>query len=428
MTELAADSPTSTTSKQPPRDYRMKPRELLTLISAIMALMALGIDLMLPAFDDIREAFDLGEGSPETGKVITVFFMGLAVAQLVWGPLADRFGRKPVLYMGTAIYLIGAIGSALAPTFGLLLLSRFVWGIGAAGSRVVATAIIRDRFEGTAMAKAMSQIMAVFMLVPILAPSLGTAIIAVFPWRGVFWFCAVWSVFIVLWSLRMRESLDPVNRRPLKLGATMQGYAEVARTRVTAGYSVSTIFLQGVFTTYLASSELLITEVFDREAQFPYIFGAVATLFAAGAILNGRVVGRIGIHRLVNGVFGVLIPLTLLSVVISVTSGGRPNFWLFMPVLALTLGSFMFLMPNLNTAALTPVGHLAGTASALSGAARLAGGAVLGTIVSSQVSDSTTAFSVGVAVLCAGSWVSVLVTRRRSPVLRQLATPEPTIA
>lgn len=202
----------------------------------------------------------------------------------------------------------------------------------------------------------------------------------------------------------------------------------VARTRVTAGYSVSTIFLQGVFTTYLASSELLITEVFDREAQFPYIFGAVATLFAAGAILNGRVVGRIGIHRLVNGVFGVLIPLTLLSVVISVTSGGRPNFWLFMPVLALTLGSFMFLMPNLNTAALTPVGHLAGTASALSGAARLAGGAVLGTIVSSQVSDSTTAFSVGVAVLCAGSWVSVLVTRRRSPVLRQLATPEPTIA
>lgn len=403
----------------------MGQRELLTLISAIMALMALGIDLMLPAFDDIREAFGLGEGSPETGKVITVFFMGLAVAQLVWGPLADRFGRKPVLYIGTAIYIIGAVGSALAPTFGFLLLSRFVWGIGAAGSRVVATAIIRDRFEGTAMAKAMSQIMAVFMLVPILAPSIGTAIIAVFPWRGVFWFCAIWAVFIILWSLRMRESLNPANRRPLSLGATMQGYTEVARTRVTVGYSISTIFLQGVFTTYLASSELLITEVFDREAQFPYIFGAVATLFAAGAILNGRVVGRIGIHRLVNGVFGVLIPLTLLSVILSVTSDGQPNFWLFMPLLALTLGSFMFLMPNLNTAALTPVGHLAGTASALSGAARLAGGAVLGTIVSGQVSDSTTAFSVGVALLCIGSWISVLVTRQRSPMLRDTTSPSP---
>ncbi|MFT4657335.1 MAG: DHA1 family bicyclomycin/chloramphenicol resistance-like MFS transporter [Candidatus Aldehydirespiratoraceae bacterium] len=418
MTELAAD----TTRTE--REYRMKPRELLTIISAIMALMALGIDLMLPAFDDIREAFDLGEGSPETGKVITVFFMGLAVAQLVWGPLADRFGRKPVLYAGTAIYIVGAIGSALAPTFELLLLSRFVWGIGAAGSRVVATAIIRDRFEGTAMAKAMSQIMAVFMLVPILAPTLGTAIIALFPWRGVFWFCAIWAVFIMVWSLRMRESLDPANRRPMRVGATMQSYAEVARTRVTAGYSISTIFLQGVFTSYLASSELLITEVFDREAQFPYIFGAVAVLFAAGAVLNGRVVGLIGIHRLVNGVFGVLIPLTLLSVAISVTANGQPNFWVFMPVLALTLGSFMFLMPNLNTAALTPVGHLAGTASALSGALRLGGGAVLGTLVSGQVSGSTTPFSIGVALLCAGSWISVLITRKRSPVLRDMFIPE----
>ena len=395
----------------------MSQRELLTMISAIMALMALGIDLMLPAFDDIREAYDLGAGSPETGKVITVFFLGLAVAQLVYGPLADRFGRKPVLYIGSAIYLLGAVGSALAPTFELLLLSRFVWGVGAAGSRVVATAIIRDRFEGTAMAKAMSQVMAVFMLVPVLAPTIGTGIIAILPWRAVFWFCAVWAVIITLWSLRLRESLDPANRRPLSFGSTIQGYAEVARTRVTAGYTISTIFLQGVFTSYLASSELLITDVFDREAQFPIIFGLVASLFAIGAIVNGRVVEQIGIHRLINGVYAILIPLTLLSVVISVRSGGQPSFWLFMPLLGLTLGSFMFLMPNLNTAALGPVGHLAGTASALSGAARMAGGAVLGTLVSAQVSDSTTPFSVGVALLCLGSWLSVLVTRRRSPEL-----------
>lgn len=208
----------------------MSQRELLTMISAIMALMALGIDLMLPAFDDIRKAYDLGAGSPETGKVITVFFFGLAVAQLVYGPLADRFGRKPILYIGSIIYLVGAVGSALAPTFELLLLSRFVWGIGAAGSRVVATAIIRDRFAGTAMAKAMSQVMAVFMLVPVLAPTIGTGIIAILPWRSVFWFCAVWAVIVTLWSLRLRESLDPANRRPFRLGSTVRGYTEVAHT------------------------------------------------------------------------------------------------------------------------------------------------------------------------------------------------------
>ncbi|MFN3255822.1 MAG: multidrug effflux MFS transporter [Ilumatobacter sp.] len=396
-------------------EQRIGQRELLTLISALMALMALGIDLMLPAFDDIRVAFDLGEASPRTGQVITVFFLGLAVSQLVYGPLADRFGRKPILYVGIGIYLVGAVGSALAPTFELLLLSRFVWGVGAAGARVVATAIVRDRFEGGAMAKAMSQIMAVFMLVPVLAPTLGTGIIAILPWRGVFWFCVVWAIVIGLWSLRLRETLDPAHRRPLRFGPMWNGYAEVTRTPVTFGYTIATVFLQGVFTTYLASSELLISDVFGRRAQFPFIFGLVAVLFGLGALINGRIVVRLGVHRLVNRVYAILIPLVTLSVVVSVSAGGTPNFWLFMPLLGLTLASFMFLMPNLNTAALEPVGHLAGTASALSGAARMGGGAVLGTIVSAQVSDSTTPFSIGVAVLCLGSWLSVLVVRRRSP-------------
>jgi len=393
----------------------MGQRELLTLMSAIMALMALGIDTMLPAFDEIRETFDLGDASPRAGQVITVFFLGLAVAQLVWGPVADRFGRKPVLYAGSAIYIVGAVGSALAPTFELLLISRFVWGLGAAGARVVATAIIRDRFEGSQMAKAMSQVMAVFMLVPILAPGIGAAIIAILPWRSIFWFCAIFAVLITLWSVRMRESLDPANRRPLQFGSTVKGYAEVARTPVTSGYTNATIFLQGVFTTYLASSELIISEVFDREDQFPLIFGVVALFFAAGAILNGRIVVRVGVHRLINTVYAILIPMTLLLVAISLATGGQPSIWVYLPVLALSLSSFMFLMPNLNTAALGPVGHLAGTASAYGGAIRMAGGAVLGTIVGGFVSDSTTPFSVGIALMCIGSWITVLLVRRRSP-------------
>ena len=406
----------------------MGQRELLTLMSAIMALMALGIDTMLPAFDEIRETFDLGDASPRAGQVITVFFMGLAIAQLAWGPIADRFGRKPVLYAGSAIYIVGAAGSALAPTFELLLLSRFIWGIGAAGARVVATAIIRDRFEGSQMAKAMSQVMAVFMLVPILAPSIGAGIIAVLPWRSIFWFCLICAILITLWSVRMRESLDPANRRPLQLRSTTASYVEVARTPVTSGYTNATIFLQGVFTTYLASSELIISEVFDREDQFPLIFGVVALFFAAGAILNGRIVVRVGVHRLINTVYAILIPLTLLLCAISFATGGRPSIWVYIPVLALSLSSFMFLMPNLNTAALGPVGHLAGTASAYGGAIRMAGGAVLGTIVSAYVSDSTTPFSIGIALLCIASWITVLLVRRRSPELAidHLAVPATT--
>ena len=424
MTEIL-DGAAPATSGAP---RRMGQRELLTLLSAIMALMALGIDLMLPAFEDIREAFDLGEGSPRTGQVITVFFMGLAVAQLVWGPLADRFGRKPVFWAGSVIYVAGAAGSALAPSFELLLASRFLWGIGAAGSRVVATAIVRDRFEGDEMAKAMSQVMAVFMLVPVLAPTVGTGIIAVAPWRAVFWFCVVFACVIAVWSLRMRESLDPAHRRPLRIRSTWSGYVEVSRTRVTAGYTVATIFLQGVFTTYLASSELIIGEILGQAALFPVIFGLVAVLFAGAAVLNGRIVVRVGVHRLVNSVFAVLVPATALLCALSIAGGGRPSIWLYVPLLGVVLSSFMFLMPNLNTAALEPVGHLAGTASALSGAARMAGGAVLGTIVSARVSDSTTPFSVGVALLCLGSWITVLVVRRRSPHLADLHRQAPEAA
>ncbi|MFK7919707.1 MAG: multidrug effflux MFS transporter [Ilumatobacter sp.] len=411
MTEL--DTPASTA-----RQYRMQRRELLFLISAINALMALGIDLMLPAFDRIREAYDLGEGSPRTGQVITVYFLGMAFAQVAWGPLTDRFGRKPILYVSIGIYLVAASATAIAPSFLLLLASRFVWGIGASGARTVTSAIIRDRFEGVDMAKAMSQIMAVFMLVPILAPVLGTGIIAILPWRGVFWFCVVWAALIGMWSLRLRETLPVSEQRPLSFSSSVLGYREVMRTRVTAGYNIATVFLQGVFTTYLASSELLISEVFDRRAQFPFIFGCIAVLFAMGALVNGLIVGIFGVHGLVNKVYLVTMSLTVASVVVSVLADGRPNFWIYIPLLGLTLGSFMFLMPNLSTAALDPMGHLAGTASAFGGAVRIGGGAVLGTIVSSQVSDSTTPFAIGVLLLCGASWITVLVTRQRSPHLR----------
>lgn len=411
-------SPAGASPTDAVRSQRIGSRELLILVSAIMALTALGIDMMLPAFDDIRRAFDLADGSADTGKIVTVFFLGLALAQVVYGPLADRFGRKPVLYLGVAIYLIGAVGSALAPSFRLMLVSRFVWGVGAAGSRVVATAIVRDRFEGAAMAKAMSQIMAVFVLVPILAPALGSAVIAVVPWRGVFWLCALLAGAAALWSLRLMETLHPSQVRPLHVRTVGQGFVQVARTPVTAGYTMASVFLQGVFTTYLASSEVIISDIFGRRSQFPFVFGGVAVLFGLGAVVNGRVVGRLGIDRVVTVVIRVLLPLCGLLVALALTGHGSPNFWLFMPTLGVILAAFMFLLPNLNAAAMQPVGEIAGTASALTGAVRIAGGALLGTVVSNQVTASVTPFAVGVAAMCLGAAVCVWLVRYRATARR----------
>jgi len=387
---------------------------MLALISAIMALTALAIDLMLSVFDDIRETFDLAENSNATGQIVTVFLFGLAVAQMIYGPLSDRYGRKPVLYLGIAIYTLGAVGSALAPTFELLLVSRFVWGLGAAGARVVATAVIRDRFEGNAMAKAMSQIMAVFMIVPVFAPSVGALINAVVPWRGLFWFCVIVAAVVGLWSLRMVESLNPADVRPLNARGIFDGFVEVFRTPITCGYTMSTVFLQGVFTAYLASSELMISEVFDRGDQFPVIFGVVAILFAIGALINGSLVERLGIDRLVDIALLVQAPIIVALVIVSVSAGGRPSFWVFMPLLGLTLGTFMLLTPNLNSAAMVPVGHIAGTASAATGAVRIFGGALFGTIISSLTTTSVTPFAVGLALLTTCSGLTVALVRYRA--------------
>lgn len=383
------------------------PKELVVLISSVMALMGLGIDLMLPGFDDMRETFDLGEGSNKVGQVITFYFFGLAIAQLVFGPLADRFGRKPVLYLGVGIYVGGAVASALAPTFGFLLAARVLWGIGAAAARVVAVAIIRDRFVGDQMAKAMSQVMAVFVLVPVFAPVIGAGIIAVLPWQAMFWACALWAVAIAGWSTRLNETLDPANRLPLSFGNIGSAYREVLRIRLVAGYTLATVFMQAVFTMYLASSELMISDIFDRGNQFPIVFGVVAIGFGISAVLNSRLVERHGIDAMVKFALTAQLVLAPLLLLLAVLGGGEPNFWLFIPLLGVILSLFMMLMPNLNTAAMTPVGHIAGSASALTSAMRTGVGSAIAAVLTQFITDSVTPFALAVCVLVALTAVTV---------------------
>ena len=377
------------------------PKELLVMISSLMALTALGIDLLLPAFDEIRGAFNLADDSNQVSQVITVFFLGLAVAQIVWGPLTDRFGRKKILYYSIGIYSLGAVMSALAPSFLWLLMGRFVWGVGAAGTRVVAIAIVRDSFEGSKMAQAMSQIMAVFVLVPVFAPSLGAILIGIFNWQSLFWFCVIWSLFIMLWTSRLNETLRPEHRRELEVRSIVAGFRVVVSNRMTLGYTIATLFLQAIFTAYLGSSERIISDIFDRGDQFPIIFGAVAILFGVGAIINGQVVGHFGMYRLIRVMLMAAMAMGLLLLAIAMLSDGRPSFWIYMPLLGVMLAMFMFLMPNLNTAALQPMGAVAGTATALTGAIRTAGGALLGAIVDAQLNDSVLPFSLAIVIFMA---------------------------
>lgn len=369
------------------------------LLSMIMALAALGIDMMLPALDDMREHFGLAPDSSQVAQVVTAFLVGLALAQYFYGPLADRFGRKPVLYAGLLLYAVGAVGAALAPTLELVLVSRVVWGIGAASPRVVSVSIVRDIYDGEEMAKAMSYILAIFIMVPVLAPSVGAALIAVFPWQSVFVFGAVMAAVVAVWARLLPETLDPANRRPLDRAMIFGATREAMTNRQTLGYTLARTMTFGAFSSYLASSERIFGDFYGRPDQFPFIFGGIAAVMGAAMLTNGTLVERIGTRRIVHAFLIGYVVAGFMFWGITSASDGNPGFWTFVIGLALIAFMHALLIPNFNTLAMWPMGHIAGTASAVTGTVSVAGGAFIGAVIDQQYTDSVSPLIISFAVL-----------------------------
>jgi DHA1 family bicyclomycin/chloramphenicol resistance-like MFS transporter len=341
----------------------------------------------------------------------------MALAPIPYGALSDRWGRRPVLWLSGSIYVIGAVASSLAPTLPLLLAGRFVWGLGAAGGRVVAFAILRDTHEGEKMARLMSYMMAVFILVPILAPSLGALLVAVGPWRGVFVAGAVAGVAVLAWSLRLEETLAPENRRTDLFANVPATARQMATTLGIAAPVLALTAVQAVMSTYLASSQLMIGEILDRNDQFPIIFGATAAVLGVASLVNGRLLGRTTIPRILRPVGVVYLAAALVTLGATLAAGGRPGFWVFMPLVAATLACQMFLMSNLNTLALAPMAHAAGTASALTATFSTACGATIGALVDARFDDTLTPFAValGVSALTVGTMLALTLGRAGAP-------------
>lgn len=355
--------------------------ELTALLALSMALAALGIDMVLPAFAAMRTDLGLAPDSTALAGVVTAYLLGLALAQVAYGPLADRFGRKPTLYVGYGIYIVGAAASALAPNLPLVLAARFIWGLGAAGPRVVTLSVVRDRYEGEEMSRAMSFIMAVFVLVPIVAPSLGAALVAVVSWRWVFGAPLVLAVVMAVWAMRLEETLDPANRIELRFDRVVAAARLVLTNRLTVGYMLALTALMGVFTSYLASSEIIFSDVFGAADKFPLLFGGLAAVMGMSMLGNAFVVRRFGTRRMAHAVLVAYVLAATSFVVVAFATGGRPPLAIFMVGMALMLGSHALLIPNFNTIAMAPMGAVAGTAAAVIGTISTAGGALLGAVL-----------------------------------------------
>jgi MFS transporter, DHA1 family, multidrug resistance protein len=359
----------------------MGQREFIVLISMLMALTALAIDLMLPAFGAMRESFGLAEGSSTVAPVVTVFLLGLGVGQPLWGPLSDAVGRKRILWIGLLVYGIAAAGAALAPSLALLLGWRFLGGLGAGAVRVVALGTVRDRSRGEAMARIMSYVMAVFILVPVVAPALGSIILGVASWHATFWVLVVCALATGAWSLRLPESLPVELRIPPRPGRLVAAMRAVLSSRFAMGLTIAQTTTFALFASYLATSELFIGDVFGLSAWFPVIFGASALVMGTGMLVNPRLLDRLGLRRWLRLVLTGYLAATLLLAGIALATGGRPPFWLFLVGLLPVLLAQGFVTPNLNSAAMMPMGHLAGTAAAIIGAISTLGGAAVGAAI-----------------------------------------------
>lgn len=389
-------------------------REFVGLMASCMAMVALSIDLMLPAFPDVRAEFGLAPDSTATSWIVTAFFLGLACGQLVYGPLSDRYGRKPLLYTGLAIMVVASLVSAVAPSLGVMIVCRIVWGIGAAAPRSLALAMVRDRFSGDLMARTMSLIMATFVLVPVLAPSVGAAVLAIAPWRTVMWLPGAAALGVMLWARRLPETLPPDRRRSTSPAALWEAAREVVRTPQTVGFAIALTCMFGIMTGYVGGSEIIIDEVFGREDQFPIIFGVLAAFLAAGSFLNAKFVVRIGLTRVLRGAAIYLVGAAVLMAVVAVVWDGRPPLLVFAVAMGVLLPAVAVIMPNSNTAAMLPLPHVAGTAAALLGTVSTAGGALLGSVLDSRFDGTITPFAVGVLVfgLVAATSIFVLGLRR----------------
>lgn len=372
----------------------MSQNEFVGFLATISATTALGIDMIIPAFGDVRAAFGLPADSTQVALTITVYFLGLSLAQVFYGPLTDRFGRKPVLLVGLVFYSAGAIASAAAPGLAWLLVSRLLWGIGAAGPRVLMMAIARDVYGGDRLAKVLSLVAAVFMVVPALAPIIGQLVLSVSNWRVVFGAPLVLTIALMLWTvLRLDETLPQSARRPLTLNRTIQALRAVVADRTALGYSLALMFDFASFASFLASTELLFDRVYDRSSQFPIFFGAMSALMGITAFSGSKLVGRFGAQPMILTLFKITLVASATMFAVSIAGGGAPNLWLWFGLLTIANSLRALVNPLAGSEAMQSMGDLAGTAASVVGTISMGGGALLAAITDRFIRDSVTPLS-----------------------------------
>jgi len=333
----------------------------------MISITALSIDMMLPALPAIGKDLRVGHAN-DVQLVVTVLLFGMGIGQLLFGPLADSFGRKPVIITGFLIFIIGCLISIFSNRFEWMVVGRMIQGIGTGGPRTAIIALVRDQYGGRAMARIMSVVMAIFIVVPAIAPALGQAILLTMNWRAIFGVLMIQGIVVLTWfTIRQPESLSRDDRIPFSSGRILDGILRVCKNRLSMGYTLASGFIAGVLMSYLSSAQQIFQEVYGLGREFP-IYMAVLALFVGGAsFVNSRIVMRFGMRVLSHRAILFFVVLTTTYLAVTYQMGGRTPLWLMMVFFAPSFFCMGILFGNLSAVAMEPLKHMAGIGAAIIG-------------------------------------------------------------
>lgn len=375
--------------------------ELILMVAFLMALVPLTVDTLIPAQDEIGKTFGIERHDYQSlHLVITLAIVGMGIGQLVFGPLSDFIGRKPTVYVGLILYIVGTVLAILSTSFCQLMVARLIQGFGMASPRVVSVAIVRDLYRDVGMAQIMSWVMAINVIVPTIAPGIGQAVLELGDWQGVFGLTLVFSAGMLFWfSLRQRETIKLVNRHPFSLATLISSFIETLTHPVSTFYLLCMGCNVSCVIGFFISSKRIFSDFYRVESLFPLYFACITIFAAFASFSNGFLVKKIAVEKLTwYGAVGAA-SSSILIVIVSIFFLGIPPCWVLMIYFAVSFFCFGIMSSNLTTLAIGPLGHIAGTGAAVVGATSTLIGAVLGGVIGSSYNRTIFPLAIAIAAL-----------------------------
>lgn len=345
---------------------RLSQFEFVALMASLMSVVALSIDALLPALNHIGN--DIGiQNTTDNQLLITMIFLGLGVGQLIFGPISDSLGRKPIVFMGFGVFIIASFISIHATDLNTMIMGRVLQGIGLSAPRTMSIAIVRDSYNGDYMARIMSFITVVFIMIPIIAPALGKFVLDHYNWKAIFYIQMIFSVLVSLWFwIRQPETLLKQQRKKFTSHIFKDGFKELIKHKQTIGFTIISGFITGSFMVYLSTAQQIFQFQYNLTEEFPFIFAGLAISVGIATFLNGTLVLKYGMEKLVTvSLIGFFI-ISLIYILLF-SNSSNPSISILLIFFGLQFFAIGFLFGNLRALAMEPVGHIAGIASAITG-------------------------------------------------------------